>query len=153
MAIVSFYYFTFEKFIRALRLMYSVLYCYRERRPEEKPSLEKGTCSKRDLHVNMSQLLGDAFVYPPTFNVYTCAGKCESPSQGNRLDLFTNHAIVQYRMQTDLSLTNWNSNVDFCCVPYKYESVNILKYSDKTKKHVVSCRHAELIVTECKCIT
>jgi len=116
----------------------------RGRRSKEKPPPEEDMCSRRDLHVDTRQVLGDRVVFPVVYNAYICTGKCESPHKGHHQRLFTNHALVQYHMQV-------NNSANFICVPFSYSSLAVFQYVDQRKTHIVTRTFPEMIVSECKC--
>ena len=121
-----------------------VLFCCRGRRSKKKPLPEEDMCSRRDLHVDTRQVLGDRVVFPVVYNAYICTGKCDSPHKGHHQGLFTNHALVQYHMQV-------NNSANFICVPFSYSSLAVFQYVDQRKTHIVTRTFPEMIVSECKC--
>ena len=105
-------------------------------------------CCRNDMVVDLTSLQGFEFIFEPQqFNAYMCGGKCPA-----RFLPLNDHSLLQSLMHLKGMEDNDAPRVKRpCCVPSKYESMNILHLDPEnaTKLKVTSWKN--IIVTQCAC--
>ena len=105
-------------------------------------------CCRDDMVVDLTTLQGFEFIFEPQqFNAYMCGGRCPA-----RFLPLNDHSLLQSLLHLKGVEDKDAPRVKRpCCVPAKYESMNILHLDpdNATKLKVTSWKN--IIVTQCAC--
>ena len=105
-------------------------------------------CCRKDMVVDLTKLKGYNFIYEPQqFNAFMCGGRCPA-----RFLPLNDHSLLQSLLHLQGQEDPEEPRVKRpCCVPAKYESMNILHLDPDNSSKLKVTSWKSIIVTACAC--
>lgn len=113
-------------------------------------SRKDNRCCRDDMMVDLTKLQGFEFIFEPTqFNAHMCSGRCPA-----RFLPMNDHSLLQSLLHLQ-SHNNDDATAPRikrpCCVPSKYESINILHLDPDNATKLKVTQWKSIVVTQCAC--